>query len=316
MIEIESGITVHWYYRIEGKVHGPVLISRLRQIAHAGKLTSDDLVRKGKTGEWVVAKNYPEIGAGTAAIPVTPTSMKSSAPKSFTDVPDRKWLTEVSESAYDRIMDFVSGVRWAIVSRLDLLRKILGYFTLSVVTICLLGLVCGEMRWRASGTVSPYEDCVAIWNELKLHREAKANDVTWNEFVTRANEKLTPVVEQLARDASAANRSSQLLLWAARDCLRPMLSDSRQAPSRSELELADYLGNVERLRKGELIYGGSRIARIEQSRQSNPLLETLKDDPMMAALSVVVTIANIVIVVYLVRGLWAARGAARGAATE
>ena len=41
---------VHWYYKIEGKEAGPAIISRLRQMAREGSLTSDDLVRKGMTG--------------------------------------------------------------------------------------------------------------------------------------------------------------------------------------------------------------------------------------------------------------------------
>jgi hypothetical protein len=54
---------VHWYYKIEGKEAGPAIISRLRQMAREGTLTSDDLVRKGMTGEWVRAGTVSEIHA-------------------------------------------------------------------------------------------------------------------------------------------------------------------------------------------------------------------------------------------------------------
>jgi hypothetical protein len=58
-----------WYCQVEGKVYGPIDARMLQQWVQDGRLTPNDLVRKGE-GQWALAKDVKGIVWPAAAPPV------------------------------------------------------------------------------------------------------------------------------------------------------------------------------------------------------------------------------------------------------
>jgi hypothetical protein len=48
--------SVEWYVRIDDRELGPISATQLQQLAQAGSLHPDDLVRKGRAGDWIQAE--------------------------------------------------------------------------------------------------------------------------------------------------------------------------------------------------------------------------------------------------------------------
>src|SRR5579871_3385778 len=57
----ENSDSTYWHLRTGDKEIGPIMMSRLRQMGRQGKITPADLVRKGKTGDWVPAGTVPGL---------------------------------------------------------------------------------------------------------------------------------------------------------------------------------------------------------------------------------------------------------------
>jgi len=92
-----------------------------------------------------------------------------------------------------------------------------------------------------------------IWAELKSKRESHAEPLEWNSFVTKAEAKLRPIIDELESSDSSRKILRRELLWAGRDCMPEMLHASRSEPSKSELEFADHMDRARRLLAGEKV---------------------------------------------------------------
>lgn len=51
----------NWFYRHAGHVHGPVTIRDLRAAVLLGFVSPDDLVRERVLGDWMPAREVPEL---------------------------------------------------------------------------------------------------------------------------------------------------------------------------------------------------------------------------------------------------------------
>jgi hypothetical protein len=284
---------VHWYYRADGKDQGPVLLSRLRQMAHQGRLTTEDLVRKGKTGEWGPAGGFPEIEVH---------SIRAIAPREFVEAPP---VSEIPPVRVNRFGEFVDSVRegisdrlfvlWSeIRSRTNLICKILGYFALAVAGTCLVFVAVESKLFRWPKVLDPEETCRSLWEELRQLREHGTATSSWNEFAERGRMTLLPIIKRLEQEASSDNRKAQLLLWANRDCLLKMFDNARTEPSQSESLLAEYLENVDRLKAGDDIYvrDSRDIVRFGfQKKKAN--VKSWLADPTTASLAVFLSLLNL-----------------------
>jgi hypothetical protein len=244
----------YWYYNINGHEHGPVMGSRLRQMARRGKLVSSDLIRQGKFGQWVEAGSVDEVGARPLAVVAAETSPETPV-KSVANVqPNRfaEWLDECK----DRISDGFSDLRQAVIDRLDLLRTVANYLALMAIVafFAFRTIDCGA--FQRTSIADPLTTFQSVWNKLQKLRQSKADPNLWSEFASASRAELKPIISRLERVAGATDRDAQLLLWAGRDCLMKMLDDARTEPSSSERQFAEYIENVELLRQGKPIYGG------------------------------------------------------------
>lgn len=253
--------TTSWFYRVGSREVGPVMSSRLRQLARQGRLAEDDLVRMGRTGEWVEAGTIEWLAARPRAQPRTPLPRKEKTPE---EPPRPGALAEVTESAAYAVRNLYYTVTHALLSSLWLMRHGAGVVALIVIVIVLVRMAdeAGLLDW--SPPVDALSAIQSLGDEVKQKREAGATDAEWDELTERGTRTLQPVVARLQREASSTNRIAQMLLWAARDCLPKMFHDARTEPSDAERRFDEYMQNVALLQRNEPIYGGNlggRIAR-------------------------------------------------------
>ncbi|WP_157605421.1 DUF4339 domain-containing protein [Schlesneria paludicola] len=301
-LEQEDG-TVHWYYRTGEKVVGPVLLSRLRQMVRKGTLTSDDFVRKGKTGTWVGAGTVNEIDAHAPVVHESATEPEASPTVVAPFVPRQNRLYEWAASWSEWCSDLAFELRLEITDRLGMIRSVSAYLVLAVTIVFLLRVTVTPSMLNWSSPADPYETIHTVWKELDGHRTAHANDATWQEFTQRGSDQLKPVIARLEREAASTNRPAQLMLWASRDCLPKMFHDARSEPSQTEAKLTEYIRNVDRLRKGEPIYGGNLGGYRPRTMAASSLLQWFIQEPVTAAMAVLLTTANLAIVAWLFKGL-------------
>lgn len=285
---------VHWYYKIEGKEAGPAIISRLRQMAREGSLTSDDLVRKGMTGEWVRAGTVSEINARAPAVKV--------------EVPNQPEPKANPVKRFSRLHDLRFSLRYAIsmalgsvVERLNLVRTLAGYAILGAALAFLTSTI---FEWRILDRpehADPLTTYRSLWTELQTHRKNKVDAAVWREFSERGRKDLAPIIAHLEHEAGAANRSAQFLLWAGRDCLPKMFDDARIEPSSSEQQFTEYLENVNLLSQGKPVYGGTQNGSQPQLSETFSFKRWLDRDPVGAVFTVLFMATSFVIVIWFIR---------------
>lgn len=305
MSQTDDPSTVHWYYRIDGKDQGPVLISRLRQMAHRGKLTSTDLVRKGKTGEWVPASTYKEIDT-LAAQPVIEQPIAEPIPHVVAPVlPRQNRIGDFVGNGIEYLQDVSSELVRAFLDRTQFIRVVLSYLALATVAGVFFYVTVGaRLLERPPAVGDPYSTCNSLWEELKEIRSAKGDDTRWAEFTERGQKSLGPIVAKLQREASSSDRTAQFLLWSSRDCLPKMFLDARKEPSESETQLAEYLANVDNLRKGQPVYGGNLRAPRRNGHVEYSSSSWFTDDPMMTSLGIAFTVVNLAVVGWILTSLF------------
>jgi hypothetical protein len=285
---------VHWYYSIDGREAGPAIISRLRQMAREGSLTSEDLVRRGMTGEWVRAGTVTEINAH--------------APVAKVEVPTESDPSIIPVQRSSRLQDMQLSLRYAVssafgsfVERLSLVRTLAGY---AVLLTALAYLVLTITEWRVFNRpeqVDPMTVYQSLWTELQTHRKNKVDEAVWREFSERGRKELDPVIAHLEREAGIANRSAQFLLWAGRDCLPLMFNDARIDPSSSEHQFAEHLDNVQLLSQGKPVYGGNPNGGQSLLPETVSLSNWFDRDPVAVGLTGILAATGFATVIWYMR---------------
>ncbi|MFM9963955.1 MAG: hypothetical protein ACKV2Q_22360 [Planctomycetaceae bacterium] len=74
----------------------------------------------------------------------------------------------------------------------------------------------------------------SMYSDLRRLRDLPLNKTGMEEFVDRSQTQLDELLPNLKRRATPQNPDSQLLLWMARDCLKPMLKNPRQRNTKHE----------------------------------------------------------------------------------
>jgi hypothetical protein len=285
---------VHWYYKIEGREAGPAMISRLRQMAREGSLTSEDLVRTGMTGEWVRAGTVSEIHARARTVTV--------------EVPTQPEPNEVPVERNSRLQELRLSLLYAlsravgsVIERLSLVRTLAGYAILVAALAYLALTITGWRIFNRPRQADPMTAYKSLWTELQTHRKNKVDEAVWREFSERGRKELAPIISRLEREAGIANRSAQFLLWAGRDCLPLMFNDARNEPSSSEQQFAEYLENVQLLSQGKPVYGGIQSGRQSRLPETFSLRNWIERDPVAAGLSGLLAAAGFVTVIWYKR---------------
>jgi hypothetical protein len=290
--------TTHWYYRVAGHETGPVLFSRLRQLARQGEIFAEDKVRKGKMGEWIEAATVDALGARPRSKPAT---KGGNAPKSSADSEPPAGLGEAGSFPWLSVKDWFYDAIQGVVERGWLIRRAASVIALAVVIVVLARLML-SLDWDSFGrpAADPYATFHALGDDLRQKREAKASDEAWKEFSERGRREIGPIVAVLEKKAGATNRKAQLLLWAGRDCLPYMFDDAREKPSASERLFDEYMQNVRLLDEQKPIYGGGRGAI--RTRGQLPTIRPWYDvDLETAALWGTMILVDVGIVFWLIR---------------
>ena len=294
MSEADRDRNVHWYYSINGRQDGPAMFSRLRQMARNRTLSSDDLVRKGTTGEWVRADTVEELRS----------RMKKSAPKIGAEpvatAPENDGPSRLQDLRYS-VGATVSTAIESVRDRLGRIRTLAGYSLFIVTLFFLAKTTLNRKMFDWSSPADPLTTYQAVWSELQSNRSKKVEESVWIAFTERSNTALGPIVERLEKEAGSTNRPAQFLLWAGRDCLPKMLVDARDVPSSSEQQFSEYLENVKLLGEGKPIYGGNQGGRRPRGQGVASLGDWFASDPFTGAITILLTVTNVGLVLWFVR---------------
>ena len=252
----DSSESTYWYIQTESRQMGPIFFSRLQQMAHQGKLTHEDRVRRGTTGEWVRVGDltnvlFPEVDDSAATRANAPTVV--TRPQPYTHEPNV--LVRLVSSIFNRIEGMYDGIKFACVDHLAGIRTITSWIAL-VAVMCTLTIVAANqfpVEWFIR--TDPLLTYTSIWDELKQKRKSSVTTAEWDSFAATARLKLVPIIARLEKTASTDNRIAQQLLWAGRDYLLKMLDDAREDKSPSELKFADHLQRAQWLREGKDLNG-------------------------------------------------------------
>ena len=308
MSKAELAPTTSWYYRVGDRDVGPVMSNRLRQLARQGRISDDDLVRMGRTGEWVAAGSIDWLSAKPRPKAVeAPAAVEEPADEQ----PTASAAAEMRVSLAYALRNFYYSLTHFTVASVWVVRHVLGVVALIAIMVVLFNILrdLGMFEW--SSPVDVLGTVQSLGADVKQLRGAKASDAEWDQLAERGREALKPVVARLERDASSENRIAQMLLWSARDCLPKMFVDARKEPRSSEAHYDEYMGNVAALEKNQPIYGGNLGGRINrdtgsfmapgQSATGGPEWTTI-------AVIVVMVVADVAIMFWLFRA-WQRRRA-------
>lgn len=290
----ESSESTYWYIWTETKQLGPIFFNRLQQMAHQGKLTLDDKVRRGTTGEWSRVGDLTEVffpdpveleaKAATVAPPKSKIVPQPSRPGLVSNLVDsiRDRVDLILESLKDYYSDGSSG-----------LRVVASWVALVTVLISLTVVLASQMSFAWLTAAEPFAAYTSAWDELKAKRDAKTEAAEWDAFAVKIRHQITPIVARLEKTASAENRLAQQLLYAGRDYLPQMLDDAREERSESETKFADHLQRARWLKEGKDlngIYRGPRLLTVGQIPDNTTLI-----------FGVVFVVFDIWVVVWLLR---------------
>lgn len=189
-----------WYCRTNGQEHGPVEFRYLRKTALAGKLKSDDMVRRGKKGQWVAASTVPElfdaeeeggkidleklVGASVPDAPPSTAQVGSSGagvagPSTAVD----SLLRTAHVKAMTAAPVVVEKEPFQIGAVIEKIRE-------NAMNICIGAVVLAVAAWfLIPGTDKDHvhvERTIQLYEEFCQLREKKATPIEWNTYTQKA----------------------------------------------------------------------------------------------------------------------------------
>jgi hypothetical protein len=281
--------------------------SRLRQLARQGRISDDDLVRMGRTGEWVPAGTIEWLSAKPRPKAVEAVAV---AEEPAEEPPTASAAAEMRVSLGYALRNFYYSITHITVASLWVVRHVLGVVALIAIVVVLFNMLRDLGLLDFSSPVDTFGTVQALGAEVKQLRDTKASDAEWEQLLERGTTSLKPVIARLEREASSENRIGQMLLWSARDCLPKMFSDARKEPSASEARYDEYMANIAALEKNQPIYGGNLGGRINRSTGEfmTPGQIALPVSWTTMLMIVVMVAVDLAIIVWLVRA-WRRRRA-------
>jgi hypothetical protein len=205
-----------WYYRLDGREHGPFALDALQQlIGTSGDTVSDVLIRQGNDGTWGPYYSLP----GMSPLPESVTAFspnRSPHPRSSITSP------RAGQTSAEGLRELLRG-NWRLV--------IVATAWVLANAVLIVGLP------------QPYATERGYYDTLR-GLEAEANDLQarnasqqeWTDFRARVKDTLTPIIQDLKKRASATEPVCQHLLWAARDQF-PKLTGPRTAATKEPQSL-------------------------------------------------------------------------------
>jgi len=200
--ELPAG-TGAWYYRLDGREHGPLTLAALQElVGTSGETAAAIDVRQGSEGAWVsfaAAFNVPTL----AHAPPRDVSMpRVSAPLgSGVGLADqRSQHTQRRQRSLRQWFRENAGIAIAVVVWIGANVVYLGVWSQSYRT---------ERRYFAS--------LRELEGEVHSLQEQNASQEEWSALRSRAKGTLEPMVSDLKKSANASEPIRQHLLWAARD---------------------------------------------------------------------------------------------------
>ncbi len=286
-----------WYILVDAKQQGPVYFSRLRQMAHQGKLSHDDKVRKGTAGEWVRAGDIEDLPfPNVAEVEAMAAQQTAVEQKPVVRQPKQPgFLAKLVSSIRDRLEGLRDGVLQLCSDRLGSARSVVSWIAFVGVFGSLTVVLAKYIPLDDLFAGDPIKTYTVVWNELKEKRNSKATAAEWAAFVGKSRRAVLPIVARLERTANCDDRVSQQLLWAGRDYLLKMLDDAHDQVSPSEEYFEQEFRRAIWLTQGKNLSGRGGFVR-HQPRSF------FLSDTMTGIFGIAFVIVDVGIVVWFLQG--------------
>jgi hypothetical protein len=193
---------VEWYYKFEGRAHGPLTLADLVDLIGAsGDTAHDVIVRRGPEGSWMPAESLPGMPRPRTAIihrgEIRPASTISTSPAAAARMPART----AREFIRDNRDPVIAVAVWLVINVVILVAWTEPYTT--------------ERRYFAT--------LRSLEAEVKALRDRDASGQDWTALRARGQRRLIPMVADLEKTANASEPIRQHILWAARDLIPKLM---------------------------------------------------------------------------------------------
>lgn len=263
-----------WWCRIDGQEHGPVELKQLRRTVAVGRLKPDDLVRRGRKGEWVAASTFPELFRKRSSKKLAVDLEKITGSDPEIGTPSTAAVGSSGAGTAGPSRDVAALIRQSHAAALDKDRIARKYAAeeedepqtfaeklkrnpkLAVIGGLLLLIAVYKFMPFSSADKGTYDQYAAIYAEMLQLRDSNASDEEWSKLTDKANTVNDAILKDLEQTASASEPAKQQLLWAGRDYLIPMLGDARNGESENEKLFKEHLDNALAFIEGRSIEDG------------------------------------------------------------
>jgi len=252
-----------FYYKVRGKVRGPVQFGVLAALLRNGELTPDDSVRTPGSNEWqragiVMSSLIARFPQATNS-PEAKDSDRKDSPSTMTRT--RSTRRSVSKQVFAAAL--VEGLFAAVGNVVESLFLFVAHVCRSafgsiqkkhvIVFLGVVGLIALNIFFYYQSR-PPYQEEIAsykalggLWGEIRRLRTEEAPPEDWASLHSTVQPKIDTLVSELEQDATTTNQVRMQLLWASRDFLPQMFSDAREEVSNSETLFAAHMNQTAKL---------------------------------------------------------------------
>jgi hypothetical protein len=205
-----------WYYRLDGREHGPFTLDALQQlIGTSGDTVSDVLIRQGKDERWGAYYSLPGMSP-------SPEPVIASSPNRSPDPRSSIRSSRAGQTSAGGLRELLRG-NWKLAT-----AAAAWVLANAVLIVGLSQPYATERRY--------YDTLRGLEAEANNLQARNASQQEWTAFRARVKDALTPIIQDLKKRASATEPVCQHLLWAARDQF-PKLTGPRTAETKDPQNL-------------------------------------------------------------------------------
>jgi len=218
-----------WYFRRGGTVHGPFPFAALLDQAARSTFAPGDEFRAGETGPWSsFDQMQPRLFPGGRAAQTFVPPPKTSEPEVPQEVSPSLTVTGTTPEGgvFSGGSGFFSGL-WELylLPILLIVAKFLRnfWFVPAGILLWIVGNYFVVSWFDVPSTTESYNRLTVIHQELLTHQKNNFKGTDWENYRAKMRGTLKPMIRGLQNSANAMAPGTQHVLWAARDCVDPIL---------------------------------------------------------------------------------------------
>jgi hypothetical protein len=218
-----------WYYSLGGRTHGPTRLEVIRELVScSADLVADVVVRKGRQGNWTPYRTLdPEANRGRLELAADSALGCSGA--------TTKQLSSSRQS--DAIGTTLrSGRTWG-----ERVRSQWDILLIGVVWLVFNSILVGDWYFANKADLRYFRALAAAADKARDARVRNLSAADRARLAVEVQRDVQPIVDDLRRSASVDRPIRQHLLWAARDHLGKLFSESAGVAQRGDRAFQEHM---------------------------------------------------------------------------